>query len=183
MSIEIVDVSEASFHLLFDWSGRAQGRDAGCTFCLNWEEPDYSKWPGSLSERKGTKRQWLRDVEAEYGPCGKLAFLGSELVGYAQFSPPKYLPKVNEYGCAPPSEEAIFVSCLFVPAQARGRGVGSALVEAILRDLRARGAQAVETFARKDSPNNPSGPVSFWLRNGFHIVREDTDFALVRREL
>jgi GNAT superfamily N-acetyltransferase len=184
VDVEIADICDANVHHLFDWSaGGANPRDVGCRFCLYWEELDTSRWPDSLTERENLKRQWFRDVEAEFGPCGKLAFLGSKPVGYSQFAPPKYLPKVVEYTCGPPSDDTIFVSCLFVPAGEQRKGIGSALLQAILRDLRARGAQAVETFARKSSPNNCSGPLEFWLKHGFHIVREDRDFALVRRGL
>jgi hypothetical protein len=91
------------------------------------------------------------------------------------------LNNVAGYACGPPGDDAIFVSCLFGAEQKKG--IGSAVLEAILSDLHVRRAQAVETFAMKDSPNNPSGPLDFWLRKGFHIVREDQHFALVRKEL
>jgi ribosomal protein S18 acetylase RimI-like enzyme len=183
MNLQIVDISQANFDDLFDWSGQAQGWDAGCKYCLYWEQPDSAKWPETLAGRADAKRQWFRDVEAEFGPCGKLAFAGAKLVGYSQFCAPKYLPRVGVYACAPPSEDAVFVSCLFVAADARNQGVGSALLGEVVSDLSARPASAVETFARRSSPNNCSGPLEFWLKHGFHIVREADDFALVRREL
>jgi ribosomal protein S18 acetylase RimI-like enzyme len=63
------------------------------------------------------------------------------------------------------------------------RGISSALLRAILRDLPDRGLRGVEIFARKSSSNNCSGPLEFWLKHGFHIIREDEDFALAHREL
>jgi len=184
MSIEITSISQANFHHLFDWSeGSTNPHDVGCRFCLYWEEPDSSKWPSSLGERGEVKKQWFREVEAEFGPCGKLAFLRDKPVGYAQFAPPRHLPKIAEYTCGPPGDEAIFMSCLHVPPGERRKGFGLALLQAILQDLRARGVPAVETFARRSSANNCSGPLEFWLKHGFHIVREDADFALMRREL
>ena len=57
------------------------------------------------------------------------------------------------------------------------------MLDAVLADLSTRGVRAAETFARKGNPENPSGPVEFWLSNGFIVVREDKEFALVRREL
>jgi len=106
-----------------------------------------------------------------------------KLVGYSQFCSPKHLPNAGAYACAPPSQEAMFVSCLFVGADERNQGVGSALLRAVVSDVRMRGAPAVETLAGKNSPNNSSGPLEFWLKHGFRIVREDEDFALVRCEL
>jgi hypothetical protein len=49
--------------------------------------------------------------------------------------------------------------------------------------LRKRGVKAVETFARKNNPNNPSGPVEFYLKNGFRVLRDDPEFPLMRLEL
>lgn len=183
MDLAIVDLSEANLHLLFDWSRRARGQDAGCRFCLYWEEPDRAKWPESLEEREWLKRQWLRDVEAEFGACGKLALRGSEAVGYTQFSAPRYLPNVAGYACGPPSDDTVFVSCLFVPERQRGKGIGSAVLQVILDDLRGRSVSSVEAYVLKDSANNPSGPLSFWLKHGFYILREDEHFALVHKEL
>jgi len=222
MNLQIVNISQANFDDLFDWSAEAQGRDAGCKYCLYWEQPDSARWQDTLAGRADAKRQWFRDVEAEFGPCGKLAYAGPmesrvspecgadtrdssgrgsfggslrkmglslydtnlvKLVGYSQLGPPTYLPNVGAYACAPPSQEAMFVSCLFVAADERNQGVGSALLQAVVRDVRMRGAPAVETFAGKNSPNNCSGPLEFWLEHGFRIVREDEGFALVRYEL
>jgi hypothetical protein len=49
--------------------------------------------------------------------------------------------------------------------------------------LRKRGIKAVETFTRKRKANNPSGPVEFYLRNGFRIHKDDIVFPLVRLDL
>lgn len=67
---------------------------------------------------------------------------------------------------------------------ARGKGPGKGLLDKVITDLRKRGFKAVETFARKDSANNPSGPIEFYLRGGFHVEEEiNSDFALVRLNL
>jgi len=183
MNVEMVNVSQANFRDMFDWSATKQGQDAGCKFCLYWEQPDPSRWPDDPGERETMKRRWFQEVEAEFGPCGKLVYRGSTAIGYAEFAPPKHLPNVSAYACGPPSDQAVLVACLFVISDERKKGVGSALVQHIMSDLRDRGAKAVETFARKDSPNNCSGPLAFWLKHGFAVVREDVGFALVRREL
>jgi len=182
MKLEVADISEANFEHLFDCSTAAVGKDDGCKFCLYWEEPDPEQWPKSLEERAERKRHWFRRVTAEFGVCGKLAFIDGVPVAYAQFAPARYLPNAAAYRCAPPSDDAVFVSCLYVPGRAKA-GIGSALLEAIVGDTRAHGVTALETFARKRSANNPSGPLEFWLKHGFSVVREDEDFALVHRKL
>lgn len=65
----------------------------------------------------------------------------------------------------------------------RGLGLGNQLLQSIIDDLRGRGIKAVETFARKGRAENPSGPVEFYLRNGFRIYKDDPQFPLIRLEL
>ena len=118
------------------------------------------------------------------GSCGKLLFVGNAVVGYAQYAPAQFLPGAREYPAGPVSEDAVLLACLFIPKpKFRGRGLGSLFLEAILEELSARGIQAVETFARRGSAENPSGPVEFYLRHGFSVLRDDPEFPLLRRDL
>jgi hypothetical protein len=50
---------------------------------------------------------------------------------------------------------------------------------------RARGQDVGRRYCLywKDSASTPSGPLSFWLKHGFCILREDEHSALVHREL
>lgn len=57
------------------------------------------------------------------------------------------------------------------------------MLKKLLKELDARNLRAMETFARIDSENNPSGPLSFYLKHGFKVVRQNDDFPLVRLKL
>ena len=56
------------------------------------------------------------------------------------------------------------------------------MLDIVLSNLQKRGYSAIETFARKDSENNPTGPLEFYLKNGFFVKRERDEFPLVRKE-
>ena len=130
------------------------------------------------------KLRWLQRTLKDFGNCGKLLYADGKGVGYAQYAPPVYLPNAAEYPAGPPGDDAVLISCLFVAQQElRGSGLGSQLLVSIIDELRTRGAEAVETFGRKDSPENPSGPADFYLRNGFRTDRDDKEFPLLRLEL
>lgn len=80
--------------------------------------------------------------------------------------------------------EGLLISCLFISGKEFQRlGIGSKLLKAIVDDLRKRKIKAVETFARKGSPDNPSGPIEFYVKNGFRIHRDGSEFPLMRLEL
>jgi len=94
------------------------------------------------------------------------------------------LPLSAEYSSGPPSGDAVLIPCFFIAQKKyRERGLGKQLLQSIIEDLRKRGFKAVETFARKNNPNNPSGPVEFYLKNGFRVLRDDPEFPLMRLEL
>ncbi|RLI38377.1 hypothetical protein DRO64_11745, partial [Candidatus Bathyarchaeota archaeon] len=58
------------------------------------------------------------------------------------------------------------------------------LLKSIIFDMKARGLSGIETVARKDSANNPSGPLKFYLKNGFEIKRElNQNFVLTILDL
>lgn len=78
----------------------------------------------------------------------------------------------------------MFLAGLFIPElRWRGQGLGSLLLRAILDELSTRGTTAVETFARKGSAANPSGPLELYLKHGFSVLQDDPRFPLVRRVL
>jgi GNAT superfamily N-acetyltransferase len=184
MTLELEDIDGSDLRDLPAWASQPNGRDAGCRYCLYWEQPTEFESPVlNLSQREAAKAQWFREVSAEFGCAGKLVRVDGAVVGYAQFAPAQYLPMANTYECGPPSDDAVLLSCLFIVPDRRGQGFGRALLQALLKELRDRGIASVETFTRKSAGSNPSGPVEFWLKHGFQPIREDADFALVHMEL
>jgi ribosomal protein S18 acetylase RimI-like enzyme len=79
-------------------------------------------------------------------------------------------------------EGAVFLSCLYVVDETlRDKGIGKMLLQTVIEDLRRRGFKAVETFACRSEANNPSGPMEFYVKNGFHIKdKTNPEFPLMR---
>ncbi len=161
-----------------------------CRSCLYWELPEdfkrlrQQKKP-QLAEEK--KKEWFIKILAEFGNCGKIVYQDKIPIGYAQFAPLSRLPQASSYESGPPGrieDNTVFISCLYISEEKqRGKGIGVKLLNTIVRDLRNRGFKAVETFARRGSANNPSGPIELYLKRGFRIKDEtDPEFPLVRRE-
>ena len=57
------------------------------------------------------------------------------------------------------------------------------MLKNLITELRERGFKAIETFARKSSENNPSGPLELYLKNNFEIENDKDDFPLVRLDV
>lgn len=182
MEIRIEPLTEENLGDAPEWPGHP----ASCKYCLYWEHPEL--FARSEKEDKvktfEKKRAWLRRTRGEFGECGRLLYVGGKAVGYAQYAPASFLPNAADYRAGPVSADAVLLACLFIPGKEhRGQGLGSLLLGHILGELHSRGMGAVETFARWGGPENPSGPVEFYLKHGFSLHRDDPEFPLLRREL
>lgn len=182
MKREILPLTEENLNDAPEWDSHP----FSCKYCLYWELSQEFSYPEKekKEDMMQKKLRWLRGTRRRFGDCGRIAYLVGRPVGYAQYAPPNLLPNSTNYPSSPPSEDAVFIGCLFIPDnRLRRSGLGSQMLQNIINELRERGVRAVETFARKGNPNNPSGPMEFYLKNGFHIYKDDKEFPLMRLDL
>lgn len=155
-----------------------------CRYCLYWQTIGPFDEKTLKPEMEQRKREWFNKVIREFGNCGFVAYLSGFPIGFIQYAPAKFFPRVGEYTSGPPSEDSVFLACLYIAnKKEHGKGLGTAMLENLIAELRGRGFKAVETFARKSSQNNPSGPLELYLKHGFKIKTDRNDFPLVRLEL
>ena len=134
-------------------------------------------------EMETRKREWLNKVVSEFENCIKLAYLNDIPIGFIQYAPAKFFPRLKEYAAGPPSEDAVFIACLYIAnRKERGKELGTRMLENLIAEVKERGFKAVETFARKSSENNPSGPLKLYLKHNFKIENDKDDFPLARLE-
>ena len=119
--------------------------------------------------RQDRRLRLFNSVGIIFGPCGKPVYHNARVVAWDQYAPATCFPKARTYH-AHPSEDAYLISCLAVAPEYRQRRIGETLLRAGVDDLRLR---AVETFARRGSPNNPSGPIELYLKHGFKVKTDD----------
>jgi len=160
-----------------------------CIGCVYWEFPEEfekgKEAPNKKSEFEVKKKEWFERTRKEFGTCGKIVYHEGKPIAYAQYAPSARLPNVTEYESKPVGkleEGVVFLSCLFIADKTmRGRGIGELLLQNVIEELRRRGFRAIETFARRSEADNPSGPMIFYMRNGFH-VKDNTnqEFPLMR---
>lgn len=155
-----------------------------CRYCLYWQTKGEYSQEMLKSEREKEKREWFKKVTSTSGPCIKTAYLNGKPIGFMQYAPAKFFPQVKEYTSEQPSTEAVFIACLFIiDKDDRGKGFGRAMLKGLLDDLKQRGFKVVETYARRSSAENPSGPLKLYLKHDFRARNEENDFPLVHLEL
>ncbi len=185
MRIEIRDIDARTVNDLF----------SPCSSCLYWEtaekfgKDDRDKPKVSEDKAIEIKQDWFKRTSAMLGSCGKILYVDGKAVGYAQYAPPHLFEKVTEYSreLFPPSPDGILLSCLYIQAGYRGKGLGARLLQLVLEDLRERGYQTLETYSRDDSAVNSSGPTALYLENGFNLLKtkkwKNATFSLMRLRL
>ncbi|MEO0093360.1 MAG: GNAT family N-acetyltransferase [candidate division WOR-3 bacterium] len=181
MNIEILPLTEENLKDAPEWNSHP----FSCKYCIYWEFPEECLDP--MKEKKEVmfqkKLSWIQKAKRILGNCGLIAYLEGKPIGYAQYAFSKLLPNSKNYPVKP-NDDAVLISCLFIPKpKLRRQGIGSRMLQFIINELKNSGVNALETFARKDKPDNPSGPVDFYLKNGFIIYKDDATFPLMRLEL
>jgi ribosomal protein S18 acetylase RimI-like enzyme len=151
-----------------------------CPGCVYWELPEEFEKSPPRAETMRLKRQWIAD-HASGHVLGKVARRGGEAVGFIQVGPPDLYPQQLNYAAGPASPDALLVTCLFVKPAFRGRGLARRLLSLAEAAAREGGFAAIETFPRKESDNNPSGPIELYVKADFEILRDDVEFPLVRK--
>ncbi len=164
-----------------------------CSYCIYWSFPEeFERTKSELSKRKqeltAKKRLWILQTLKEFGSCGKILYYNNVPVGYAEYGPSNRFPQIKEYKSQPIGkieDGVVFLSCLYIADKnLRGKGLGEKLLYSVIVDLKRRGFKALETYARKGSPENPSGPVELYLKKGFYIKNEaNPEFPIIRLNL
>jgi len=125
---------------------------------------------------------------------GYLAKAGGETVGWLHAAPRHKLPhaferlRVDPPDIDVPAREAAIIVCFVIAPAWRRRGVATALLDAALADLAARGIAIVDAFPFKagdsaSATDHYHGPESLFASRGFLPVGGNDDVTIVRRRL
>jgi len=157
-----------------------------CGGCVYWESPaEFDQKKLDRRQFQARKREWFEKTTREFGTCGKIVYHDGKPIAYAQYAPRNQLAGAGRHESKQVGkieEGVIFLSCLYVMNKRyREKGIGEKLLQTIIEDLRRRGYRAIETVARRSEAYNPSGPVLFYVRNGFHVKNNtDPEYPLMR---
>ena len=123
---------------------------------------------------------------------GLVAFRLGRVVGWCHAAPKPELPLLASWDPKNATETKTgAVVCFMVAPDARRQGVATALLDAACAYLGRRGMTAVEAYPPPQSPDDPvlwprrnyHGPLSMFVKAGFHEVSRNEWTVTVRREL
>lgn len=157
-----------------------------CSACALWETGGH---PGPICEPADARKvleQWVEEVRAAWGECGRVAYENGEPLGFVKYAPGRFFPQVISMPSGPPDNDAVLIACIHVMREAADAGLGKVLMQAALRDLVSRGEKAVEAYGttqQLDRERSPLMSVEFLLRQGFSVARPHPVYPLMRLEL
>jgi GNAT superfamily N-acetyltransferase len=151
-----------------------------CRACVFWElEPAAGQRAIENADTALEKEAWLSDTLLEWGSCGQVAYVDGAPAGYVMYAPPAYVPRAVGFATSPVSADAVLLITARLAPGFEGNGLGRVLVQAVVRDVIARGVRAVEAFGRagddattaEDPAYRCLLPAAYLLGIGFKTVR------------
>ncbi len=157
-----------------------------CDCCMYWETAgSLEPACGSACDRAALQ-EWVRTVRREWGDCGRVAYEDGEVLGFVTYAPGSYFPRTRTMPVGVPDSDAVLLACIHIAPESRRHGLGSLLLQAVIRDLSSRGERVLEAYAaadREEAAGSPMITSGFLLDHGFTVVRPHPVHPLMRLEL
>jgi GNAT superfamily N-acetyltransferase len=170
--LSLVDVTEANYASI----------PIPCRYCLYWQKTEPFTEDMARPEAGPEKLVWWRRTTSDFGTCHKIATVDGEPAGFIQYAPARYFPRVETFAPLVASPDALFIACLYLEKDWRGKGLGIAMVRQLVAELRRIG-RPIETISEDGSTDNPSGPVDLYVKQGFNVIGTNKDWKLLRLKM
>jgi GNAT superfamily N-acetyltransferase len=164
----------------------ARGACGGC-WCMSWrvQAAEFRRGKGA-----GNRRALRRIVAAGEEP-GLIAYRGDEPIGWIALAPRDRYPRLAASRVLAPVDDAPVwsISCFFVAARERGRGVTVRLLAAAVEHVRRRGGRVLEGYPYEPRQRLPgpfvwTGLASAFRRAGFtEVARRSATRPIMRFEI
>jgi len=166
---------------ILDLSGDLVGSLPGrCSRCCYWESATAGE-PGACHIGEG-KADWVTRCLAQGISPGKLLQIDGVTYAYIQHAPARQVPRLMNMLYPRPSEDALYISCIYVDPELRGRGLGKLLIASVVRSQYRGKMRGLETHGISSARSAPPGPAGFFEACGFRIVSKHLEAPLMRMD-
>ena len=126
--------------------------------CAYWETDGVDgRRPG---DPEFEKEAWISHVLLEWGVCGQLAEDDGTVTGAAFYAPPPMVPRARRLPTGPVGSDAVLLTSVIEEGYHCRSETVTALIRAVVMDLRARGVKAVEAFGLSDPQSGDAAAVT-----------------------
>jgi GNAT superfamily N-acetyltransferase len=167
---------------------------SGC-YCRYFQfEGDKNDWQARLAFAPEDNRRELHERAHAPGLAGMVARASELVIGWMKLERASTLAKLyaqRPYRALPDlthDRAGVFtVGCFLIDPAWRRRGVASALLRRGIEAARAEGARAIEAFPRRAEGVSDeqlfSGPLALYLKHGFVVAHEQSQYPVLRLSL
>jgi len=124
------------------------------------------------------RKDWLLDLYRTIGPCAKITYLNNKPVGMIQYTPLHKIPYFKTE-----RRDVLYIHCIYVKEHVRSRGIGSALLNSLINDMKkpnklfeGKRCRMLATTARE---RQGLTQVSYFKSKGFIKTDGNIDSSLV----
>jgi len=131
------------------------------------------------SYREGLKvrRGWLFQLYRTVGPCCKIAYLEKVPAGMIQYTPLHHVPYFLTE-----RKDVLYIHCIYVRRNFRGRGIGSKLLSALINEMKTTNPlfkeQPCRVFVTTARQHSGFKQPSYFLLKGFKRTMNNVDVGL-----
>jgi GNAT superfamily N-acetyltransferase len=149
-----------------------------CRSCVLWEL-------GPRPAEPAGKADWVRAVLLEWGSCGQVAYVDGQAAGFVLYAPAEYVDGPSVVATSSTSDDAVLLMTARVLPEYAGAGLGSVLVQSMVKDLmRRRKVKAIEAFGDAQGLElRCLVPAGFLTAVGFKTVQPHPRFPRLRLDL
>lgn len=166
MKLKILPVTESLWPQLEQLFGKS-GACNGC-WCMYWRiGADYHKRDRVLNKKD------LQKLISSGRPSGLLAFVDDVPAGWCQLTPRQDLPWLtkNGYGNFNTAKNVWCISCFFIKAGFRKKGLTTELIKEAIKQAKKSNAELLEAYPGDSSDSFTGSPGSFY-NVGFKLVAD-----------
>lgn len=155
-----------------------------CRGCVFWE---YAPADRALTlgahDADFEKEAWASEISLVQGSAGKICYVDGAPAGYVLCGTQDMFHGADVFPLRI-SRDALFLAVMRIVPEYAGRGVGKALVHAVLKEAKARGKKALEAYGDRNWRHEACIlPATFLEQVGFRVKREHPRFPLYRLDL
>ena len=158
------------------------GARGGC-WCMVWRlsSTELRRLPAA------DRRDLLEALVAGGTPTGLLAYVDGDPVGWCSVGPRETFGRLVRSRTLPPPDEqpAWAITCFYVKAGFRRRGIASALVQGAVAHATESGAASLDGYAGRNTDDKPasSGGIGLFRAAGFHEAPNTSTYYVTMRRM
>lgn len=158
---------------------------AGCAPCTFWQTLPSNGHAGAESPLE-MLADWVALVGSDWGPPGRIAYVGDEAVGYVLVAPARHVPRLAAFPTAPADPATVMLLTAAVPRRNAGRALRRALVQAAAKEAVRHRARSLEVIGARAQVSGVHGcilEVPFLEDLGFRVERDHPAYPRLRMDL